>query len=73
MLQNTDCTLSEVGNDHFFTGPVDVDNIQAVPDMACDSYMCGPVKEMAHIVGDIAAASASVNSEGGYWGVVGGL
>ncbi|KAF1923816.1 uncharacterized protein M421DRAFT_306422 [Didymella exigua CBS 183.55] len=67
--KNADCTLSEVGNDYFFNGPVDVDNLQAVPDMACDSYMCGPVEEMAHIISN--TASVYTNSEGGHWGVVG--
>ncbi|KAF3036657.1 hypothetical protein E8E12_001833 [Didymella heteroderae] len=76
LYKNKDCTLSEVGNDHFLRGPVDVENFLVVTNKTCGSYMCGPVNEMAHIIGNAAFASVSVNSEGGYseggyWGVVG--
>ncbi|KAJ4402489.1 hypothetical protein N0V91_007203 [Didymella pomorum] len=69
--KNKDCTLSEVGNDYFLRGPVNIDNFQAVTNKTCGSYMCGPVEDMAQIIGDTDSASASTNSEGGYWGVVG--
>ncbi|KAF2633546.1 hypothetical protein BU25DRAFT_486614 [Macroventuria anomochaeta] len=67
--KSKDCTLSEPGNDYYFHGPVDIDNLQALPDIACDSYLCGPVEEMAEMIGN--TASAFANSEGGHWGVVG--
>ncbi|KAF3049933.1 hypothetical protein E8E11_009677 [Didymella keratinophila] len=69
--KNKDCTLSEVGNDYFLRGPVDVDDFQAVTNKTCGSYTCGPVEDMAHIIGNTAPAPAPTNSEGGFWGVVG--
>lgn len=69
--QNKDCTLSEVGNDYFLRGPVDVYDFKAVTNKTCGSYLCGSVKEMAHIIDDDASASASTYPVGGYWGIVG--
>ncbi|KAJ4378638.1 hypothetical protein N0V86_005508 [Didymella sp. IMI 355093] len=66
--KNKDCTLSGVGDDHFFTSPADVETLHALANSTCDSYMCGAVKDMAHVVGD--TTSARTNSEGGHWGVV---
>ena len=61
--------MSEPGNDHYFQGPVDVDNVQALPNIACNSYKCGSVEEMTAIVGNTAAAFTSSND--GHWGVIG--
>lgn len=52
-------------------GPVDVHDVQVMGNGTCGSYLCGPVEQMAHIIGNAASSSASVNSDGGYWGVVG--
>ncbi|KAF9701645.1 hypothetical protein EKO04_000270 [Ascochyta lentis] len=66
--KTNDCTMSEDSEDYYFQGPIDVDDFQALPGVACGSYECGSIAEMAGVIG--VAAAASTNSEGGHYGRV---
>ncbi|KZM24626.1 uncharacterized protein EKO05_0008709 [Ascochyta rabiei] len=66
--KTNDCTMSEDSNDYYFQGPVDIDNLQVLPDFACGSYECGSIEFMASVVGK--ATGALTDTEGGHYGPV---
>ncbi|KAJ4987552.1 hypothetical protein SVAN01_07009 [Stagonosporopsis vannaccii] len=66
LYESKDCTSSGTSNDHYFQGPVDVDNLS---NKTSNSYMCGSVEQMSPAISDPAAASTS--SEDRHWGIVG--